>query len=69
MAMSYSGRRIEKNNMIVFLTLCLVVISIPLCTYFLLRFSKKSNMKKIKCGNKLFHITITFTTKHKTKKE
>lgn len=54
--------------MLVFLIPCFAIIITVLCTYFLIKYSHKSNVKKIKCGNYLFHITIIFNAKHETKK-
>ena len=55
--------------MLVFLIPCFAIMVNALCTYFLIKYSHKSNVKKIKCGNHLFHITIIFNAKHKTKKD
>lgn len=58
-----------QNNMFVFLSFCLVVIVTFISTYLTLVLFKKSGVKKLKCGNKFFHISITFITKRRTKKE
>lgn len=55
--------------MFVFLSFCLVVIVTFISTYLTLVLFKKSGVKKLKCGNKFFHISITFITKRRTKKE
>lgn len=53
----------------VFLSFCLVVIVTFFSTYLTFALFKKSGVKKLKCGNKFFRVSITFKTKHRTKKE
>lgn len=54
--------------MLKFLTPCFAILITVLCVYFLIRYSPKSNIKKIKCESSFFRITIIFNAKQKTKK-
>lgn len=53
----------------VFLSLCLVMMITVLNTFLAILILRKLGIKKLKCGNKLFHISVTFKTKRRTKKE